>query len=94
MVPVLVLLMGLTQHTAQGSSLLAMVPIGLTGALTHRKLGNVQTSLLPWMIPGTIAGTAASSLLVGLIPQDILRWLFAAVLLWTVARNIAARKST
>ena len=46
MVPVMVLLAGFTQHVAQGTSLLVMIPAGAVGALTHQRLGNVVPELL------------------------------------------------
>jgi len=46
MVPAMVLLAGIGQHTAQGISLLAMIPAGGVGAFTHWRLGNVTTNLL------------------------------------------------
>lgn len=92
MVPVLILLIGHSQHLAQGTSMLAMVPIGLVGSATHWKLGNLQPRLLPWMIPGAVIGTAAASLLAGFVPQDILRWIFAAVLAWMVVRYLRTPK--
>jgi hypothetical protein len=41
MIAVMVLLLGMGQHAAQGTSLAAMVPTALLGSWTHRKLGNV-----------------------------------------------------
>ena len=57
MVVAMVLLTGFSQYTAQGSSLLAMVPAGAVGAYTHWRLGNVVTKVLPGLICGIIIGT-------------------------------------
>ena len=57
MVVAMVLLTGFSQYTAQGSSLLAMVPAGAVGAYTHWRLGNVVTRVLPGLILGIIIGT-------------------------------------
>jgi uncharacterized protein len=83
MVPAMVLLLGMSQHTAQGSSLLTMVPAGAAGALTHHRLGNVRKSLLPGLITGIILGTFVGGTAAGLIPDGPLRAIFAAVLVWT-----------
>jgi uncharacterized membrane protein YfcA len=79
MVPALVILVGLTQHSAQGSSLLAMVPAGAVGAYTHFRLGNVVTGVLLGLIPGILLGTFLGA---------NLRLIFAAVLIWLGVRDI------
>ena len=83
MVPAMVLLAGIGQHTAQGISLLAMIPAGAVGAFTHWKLGNVTTGLLAGLIPGVLFGTYAGGTLAHLLPDNILRVIFALVLTWT-----------
>jgi len=94
MVPALVLLVGHTQHTAQGSSLLAMVPAGSVGAYTHWRLGNVVVRVLPGLIPGVFIGTYFGGSLAHLLSEADLRLVFAAVLIWLGIRDIrgAARK--
>jgi uncharacterized membrane protein YfcA len=90
MVPAMVLLAGFTQHTAQGSSLLAMVPSGGVGAHTHWRLGNVDTRVLVGLIPGILIGTFLGGSLAHFISEDILRIIFAAVLVWTGIRYLKA----
>jgi uncharacterized membrane protein YfcA len=90
MVPAMVLLAGFTQHTAQGSSLLAMVPSGGVGAHTHWRLGNVDTKVLTGLIPGILIGTFLGSNLAHYISEDTLRIVFAAVLVWTGIRYLRA----
>lgn len=92
MVPAMVLLAGLGQHMAQGSSLLAMVPAGSVGAYAHYKLGNVVTKLLGGMIPGILLGTYLGGSLALHLPEGILRVIFAAVLIWTGVRFLKARR--
>jgi uncharacterized membrane protein YfcA len=90
MVPAMVLLAGFTQHTAQGSSLLAMVPSGGVGAHTHWRLGNVDTRVLVGLVPGILIGTFLGGSLAHFIPEDTLRVIFAAVLVWTGIRYLRA----
>jgi uncharacterized membrane protein YfcA len=93
MVPALVLLVGHTQHTAQGSSLLAMVPAGGVGAVTHWRLGNVVSGLLWGLIPGIIMGTFLGGTLANVLQEATLRFIFAAVLIWLGVRDLRkARK--
>ena len=88
MVPVMVLLAGFNQYTAQGSSLLAMVPAGGVGAYTHWRLGNVVTKLLPSLIPGILLGTYIGGSFAHTLPETVLRVVFAAVLIWTGTRYL------
>lgn len=83
MVPAMVLLAGFSQHTAQGTSLLAMIPAGGVGAFTHWRLGNVEVKLVPGLIPGILAGTFLGGTLAQILSEAALRIVFAVVLIWT-----------
>ena len=91
MVPAMVLLAGFSQHTAQGTSLLSMVPAGGVGAFTHWKLGNVQSDLLTGLIPGILIGTYLGGSLAHILAEGTLRIVFAAVLIWTGLRYLKTR---
>ena len=45
MVPAMTLLLGLSQHLAQGTSLLLIIPTALSGSLTHWRMGNISLAL-------------------------------------------------
>lgn len=82
MIVAMVLFAGMSQHVAQGCSLLAMVPTAAAGSFTHWKLGNVVQSLLPGLIAGILLGTYLGGSIALVLPETALRILFAAVLLW------------
>ncbi|WP_038030569.1 sulfite exporter TauE/SafE family protein [Thermus sp. NMX2.A1] len=88
MVPAMVLVLGMDQHTAQGTSLLAMVPASLVGAYTHHRLGNVDTLLAPGLVPGVLLGTFLGGEAAHFLPEATLRLVFAMVLLWTSWRYL------
>jgi uncharacterized membrane protein YfcA len=92
MVPAMVLLAGFSQHLAQGSSLLAMVPAGAVGAHTHWTLGNVKTDLLPGLVPGILIGTWLGGTFAHVLSEGTLRIVFAGVLIWTGARYLGAKR--
>lgn len=92
MVPSMVLLIGFTQYGAQGSSLLAMVPVGIAGAFTHWRLGNVSTGILSGLVPGILLGTYLGGSLAYILPEMALRIIFAAVLIWTGVRYLRTAK--
>jgi len=91
MVPAMVLLAGMGQHMAQGSSLLAMVPAGCVGAHAHWKLGNVVTKLLAGLIPGIFIGTYLGGSLALVLSEAVLRIIFAVVLIWTGVRYLRTK---
>ena len=88
MVPAMVLLAGFGQHTAQGTSLLAMIPAGGVGAFTHWKLGNVRVDLLAGLIPGILIGTYLGGTLAHVLSEATLRIVFAVILIWTGVRYL------
>ncbi len=91
MIPAMVLLAGFEQHLAQGTSLLTMVPAGAVGARTHARLGNVKTSLLGGLIPGILLGTYLGGSLAHVLSEQMLRLVFAGVLVWTGVRYLGTK---
>ncbi len=94
MVVAMVLFAGFSQHTAQGSSLLAMVPAAMVGSYTHWRLGNVVLRVLPWLSGGIVVGTYLGSSLALHLSEPKLRLVFAVMLILMGLRDIrgAAQK--
>jgi len=90
MVPVMVILIGFSQHTAQGTSLLVMVPTGAIGAFTHWRMGNIAKEILIGLIPGIILGTYLGGNFAYLFSDNILRSIFTVVILWMGIRYVKA----
>ena len=81
MVPILGLLLGFTQHRAQGTSLIALIPpTGLLAVLAYGKAGYVdwRTGLL--LVPGVFLGGIAGGNLAKRIPSVAMRKIFAALM--------------
>lgn len=80
-VPTLVLVLELTQLSGQATSLAAMIPVVAVGAWRQHRYGNVRwrPALIVGVlsIPGVLAGTALATAL----SDDVLRKLFAGLLL-------------
>jgi uncharacterized membrane protein YfcA len=87
-IPAMVLLAGFSQHAAQGTSLLVMVPAGATAAWTYWRRGNVDMGLLKGMIPGILIGTFAGAAIAGYLPDANLRYIFALMLFWIGIRYL------
>jgi uncharacterized membrane protein YfcA len=88
-VPALVLLFGLSQHTAEGTTLALMVPpIGLLAALVYYKQGFVDLKMAAFICVGFfIGGLFGAKFAVG-IPETILKKIFGIVLLAVSIRMI------
>jgi len=81
LVPLLSLLFGYSQHKAQGTSLVALIPpTGLLAFLTYWKAGfvNWQTGLL--LIPGVVIGGVVGGMLARKLNPLRMRQVFAALM--------------
>ncbi|MFZ2147193.1 MAG: sulfite exporter TauE/SafE family protein [Sedimentisphaerales bacterium] len=81
-IPTLVLLFGLSQHTAQGTTLALMVPpIGLLAAWTYYKAGFVDLKIAGLICLGFFVGGLVGARFATEISEQVLRRLFGVVLL-------------
>ncbi|HMK43530.1 MAG TPA: sulfite exporter TauE/SafE family protein [Dissulfurispiraceae bacterium] len=91
MVPPMVLLGGMSQQLAQGTSLLAMIPVGIAGAYTHYKLGNVKMNVAPGLAIGAVGGSYFGGAAANMLPDAALRYIFAVVLIWLGLRYVGVK---
>ena len=81
-VPGLVLLAKLPQHTANGTSLAALLlPVGLLGFLQYYKRGEVNLPYAAIVAVGLFVGALVGAKLAGTLPDASLRRAFGAFLL-------------
>lgn len=88
MVPAMVLLLGLSQHVAQGTSLAVIIPTAISGSITHLRMGNVRLETAAWLSLGGIVGAVAGALMALAAPDEALRFLFGAYLTFTGIRML------
>jgi uncharacterized protein len=93
MVPAMTLLMGLSQHAAQGTSLLVIIPTALSGSMAHFRMGNIRMQTAAWLSVGGIAGAVAGASLALASPDQILRLLFGTYLTFTGIRMLQTPKT-
>src|ERR687892_243130 len=84
-VPGLVLIGGMGQREAHATSLAAIVPIAVAGAIGYALDGAVDWPAAGLLVAGAAAGTLAGTFLLGRISARGLRILFAAFLLAAAA---------
>jgi uncharacterized protein len=79
-VPTLALVLSLSQVKAEATSLLAIVPVALVGAIRQYRYGNVQVR--DGVVLGALSavGVAGGVALANVLSDRVLRMLFAAVM--------------
>jgi hypothetical protein len=87
-VPGLVILMGLSQHQAEATSLLAIVPVALIGAYTQDRYGNVRRADALRIGAVSIAGVAGGVALANVLSGALLRTAFALLMLLIAAQLV------
>ncbi len=88
-IPCLVLLFGMSQHTAQGTTLALMVPpIGLLAAWTYYKAGLVELKIAGLICLGFFVGGFIGAKFATQIPDAMLRKIFGVMLLIASLRMI------
>jgi uncharacterized membrane protein YfcA len=87
-VPGLVIFLGLNQHQAEATSLLAIVPVAIVGACTQDRYGHVRRfdALLLGLL--SLAGAAGGVVLANALSGTALRDSFAALLLIVAAQFV------
>jgi uncharacterized protein len=91
MVPAMTMLLGIEQHTAQGVSLVVIVPTAIVGATTHFRLGNVDLKTALALGVFSIGGGLLGSQVAQGLDRQWLQLLFGIFLLFTGGRMIGLR---
>jgi uncharacterized membrane protein YfcA len=90
MVPAMTLLMGLSQHVAQGTSLLVIIPTAISGSITHFRMGNIHIRTAVWLSAGGVFGAIAGASIALASSDELLRILFGTYLGLTGVRMLQA----
>lgn len=85
-VPALVLVLGLSQVVAEATSLLAIVPVAILGTWQQRRSGEVRLADAAIIGAGALITAFAAAYVASNLAQDVLRLLFAAVMVIIAAR--------
>jgi uncharacterized membrane protein YfcA len=81
-IPALVLLLGLSQQSAQGTSLAMMLPpVGIFAVMNYYKAGHVDIKVALILATFFIIGSIFGSKLAVKLPQDVLKKIFGVFLL-------------
>ena len=92
MIPALVFLLGISQQTAQGTSLAVMLPpIGLLAAYNYYKAGQVNIKFALILAAFFLVGSYFGSKLALNIPQAMLKKIFGVLLLLVAAKMLLSK---
>lgn len=87
-VPGLVLFAGLSQHQAEATSLLAIVPVAIVGTYRQDRYGNVQRADALVLGLLSVAGAAGGVALANALSGAVLRDAFAALMVLVAAQLV------
>jgi uncharacterized protein len=87
-VPGLVIVLGLSQQVAEGTSLLAILPVVIAGAISQRRYGNVRGRDALFIGLFSVGGAAGGVALANALSGSTLRIAFAALMLLIAAQLV------
>lgn len=87
-VPTLVLVASLSQLEAEATSLLAIIPTVVAGAWQQQRYGNVRWRAALVLGLSAIAGVEAGVRVADALPEDLLRRLFALLMIIVAAQLV------
>jgi uncharacterized membrane protein YfcA len=83
MIPVLVLLLGFTQHQAVGTSLAVMIPpVTLPAVIEFYRQGHVDLRIAAWIALGFLCGAFLGGFVANKLPDTTLRLIFGFILIY------------
>jgi uncharacterized protein len=95
MVPFMTIALDLSQHTAEGTSLLVIVPTALAGVVAHRRHQQIRLRHVLLLAAGGVIGSLAGSSLALGIEGKVLEQIFGVLLslvglrlIWTGVRDV------
>jgi len=92
MIPALVYILGISQTTAQGTSLAVMLPpVGIIAAYNYYKAGEVNIKFAIILAICFLAGSYFGSKLALSIPQAVLKKIFGILLLLVAAKMLLSK---
>jgi uncharacterized membrane protein YfcA len=80
-IPIMVSYFKMTQHNAQATSALAIIPTAVTGMLVYSAHGNMDMEMALYIILGSVVGAALTARLMKRIPEVNLKKAFAIFLI-------------
>lgn len=94
LIPALTILLGVEQHIAQATNLVAFLPMAVFSLKVHKERGLLKTDgVLGVVIPAVIT-SVLSGLLAVLLPAEVLKKLFGAFLILLAVKGLLSVRLT
>src|SRR5436190_17598726 len=88
-VPALVYFLGMSQHSAQGTSLaLILLPVGILAVFSYYKQGHVDVKIVGLLAVGFVAGSYFGSKIALSLSQDTVKKIFAVLMILVAVKMI------
>ena len=81
LIPVLTVILGVEQHVAQATNLIAFLPMAAFSLKVHKDNGLLKTNGLWWIIIPALVTSVAAGFFASLLPSEVLKKLFGAFLI-------------
>jgi len=81
LIPGMVFLMGVEQHTAHGVSLAVITLMALVGTITHYRQENVRLKVALWIIPAAVIFSFVGGTVADVLDASLLRQLFGGLII-------------
>jgi len=81
LIPGMVFLIGVEQHTAQGISLAVITLMALVGTITHYRQENVRLKVALWIIPAAVIFSFVGGTVADVLDASLLRQLFGGLII-------------
>jgi uncharacterized protein len=69
--------------TAAGTNVAISAASAAAGSLRHLRAGRVDWRIVAWMAPPSVVGAVAGAALAGVVPEELLYAVIAAILVWS-----------
>jgi uncharacterized membrane protein YfcA len=94
MIPVMVLVFGLSQPMAHGTSLAVMIPpVALPAVIQYYRHGNVNVAMAAWMAAGVLMGSFFGAYIANALPKEQLKLVFGFLLIYVAAYTVFGKEN-
>ena len=88
LIPVLTIFLGVSQHVAQATNVIAFLPMAAFALAEHKKKGYLRTDGLCWVIVPALVSAVVFSIAAAFLDASVLRRLFGAFLIALAIKGI------
>lgn len=81
LIPALTVLLGVEQHVAQATNLIAFLPMAAFSLKVHKDNGLLRTDGLLWIVAPALLTAVAAGVAAAFLPSDVLKKLFGVFLI-------------